>query len=303
MFKMNQPDEAVSCTRAGLLIVILSGLGLSLLEPLEIHLAMRDFGKYIALRNALAAQLDDLDHNPCFKKYLQIDNMSLSTLSESDCIKHRKPESNAALEAIKHLAGLTNHELIQKAQRGSFQREFSVFSWSIRANTFKEGVGNIGMLTFGSAKELSAFEFPELSTYKELFLINQVIHTQWTPLSVRLTNAGTFVASGLLLAMAYFWVFFQEATKSGNSNKDGTIFTAVRRTRFSRILFFLFMAIPPIVVGLLLRMSYRINEEPRFWNASTPDLDTILFVGVVIMSALIWRTAQIDWKRTTAHTN
>jgi hypothetical protein len=240
MFKMNQPDEAVSCTRAGLLIVILSGLGLSLLQPLEIHLTMRDLGKYVALRNALAVQLDDLDHNPCFKN-LQIHNMSLSILSQSDCLKNRKPESNAAQAAIEHLAVLTNHEFIEKARRASFHLDFSIYSWKVRSNTFFEGLGNIGMLTFGNAKELSAIEFPEMSTYKELFSSFQVIQTEWTPLKVRLTNAGTAVAFGMLLAMIYFWLFFMEATKSGSSNRDGTIFTAVRRTRFSRILFFLFM--------------------------------------------------------------
>jgi hypothetical protein len=259
MLKMNQPNEAISCTRAGLLIVILSGLGLSLLQPLQIHLWQRDLGKYIALRHALAVQMDDLDHNPCFKN-LQIHNMSLYTLSQSDCLKNRKPESNAAQAAIEHLAVLTNHEFIEKARKASFHLNYSIYNWKVRSNTFHEGLGNIGMLTFGSAKELSAIEFPEMSTYKELFSSFQVIEMQWTPLKVRLTNAVTAVAFGMLLALIYFWLFFMEAAKSGSSNMDGTIFTAVRRTRFSRILFLLFMAIPPSVVGLLLGMSYRLSD-------------------------------------------
>ncbi|MEO8341056.1 MAG: hypothetical protein ABI604_15315, partial [Nitrospirota bacterium] len=73
-----------------------------MLQPLEIHLAMRDLGKYIAMRNALAANLDDLDHNPCFKN-LQIDNMSLSTLRQSNCLKNRVTGSNTAQVAIEHL--------------------------------------------------------------------------------------------------------------------------------------------------------------------------------------------------------
>ncbi|MEO8341898.1 MAG: hypothetical protein ABI604_19715, partial [Nitrospirota bacterium] len=217
--------------------------------------------------------------------------------------KNRVTGSNTAQVAIEHLEVLTNHEFLEKARRASFQFNYSIYSWHVRSNTFGEGLDHIGMFTFGITKELSAFEFPEVSNYIELFRSYQVIHTQWTPLKIRLTSAGTAVSSGMFLALAYFWLFFQESTKSGSSNRDGTIFTAVRRTRFSRVLFFAFLAIPPTVVGLLMRVSYRVSEAPEFLNTSNPVLDTILAVGVVIMSALIWRAAQIEWKRITAHAN
>lgn len=286
MLRGDQPNEAISCTRTVLLIAILSGLGLSLLQPLETHVALRDLGNYIALRHALAAQLNDLDHNPCFGSS-EINKMSLDTLSQSDCLKNRKPGSNAAQEAIGALRVLTDIGLTEKARRVNYHANFSIHSWKVRSNTLFEFHRSIGMLSFGTAKELSAYEYPEMSNYAALFSNYQVLHTQWTPLTVRLVNAGTFVALGMLLAMAYFWLFFLEAIRSGNSNKEGTIFTAVRRTQFSRFLFFAFMSIPPIVIGLLLMMSWRLSEGLEELNKSHPFLDTVLFVAVVMMSALI----------------
>lgn len=302
MFKMNQPDEAVSCTRAGILIVILSGLGLSLLQPLEMHLTQRDLSKYVVSRGVFAAQLDDLEHNPCLK-HIQIHSMSLSSLSQSDCLKNRTPASNSALVAIEYLTILSDHNFLDRVRKGSFQFEVSIYSWTLRKNTFLEGLSNYSMMTFGNAKELSAFEFPENSKFMVLVTDHQVVQTPWTPLRVRLTNAATFVEFGMLLAVTYFWVFLQEATNTGSSHKQGTLFTAVSRTQFSRIVFILFLIIPPTIVGLLLRVSYRINNETEFVASSNTVLDAILFVGVLIMSALISRTAYIDWKRITSHAN
>ena len=67
MSNETQPPEAVSCTRVGLIIILLSGLGLALLGPLENAVVNRPLGRYIALRTVLSAQLAEIDKNPCLE--------------------------------------------------------------------------------------------------------------------------------------------------------------------------------------------------------------------------------------------
>ena len=102
------------------------------------HLTQRDLSKYVVSRGILAAQLDNLEHNSCLK-HKQIHSMSLSSLSQSDCLKNRMPTSNPALVAIEYLAVLSDHNFLDRVRKGSFQLELSIYSWQLRKNTFIEG--------------------------------------------------------------------------------------------------------------------------------------------------------------------
>jgi hypothetical protein len=112
-------DEAISCTRAGLLIIIICGLGLSLLGPLETGKTLKDLERYIALRVTLAAQLGEIDHHPCVSNK----DIALVALSRSDCFKDYIEESNPATQAISTLILLNNSTHLEKAQftDGSFE--------------------------------------------------------------------------------------------------------------------------------------------------------------------------------------
>jgi hypothetical protein len=289
-------DEALSCTRAGLLIIIISGLGLSLLGPIEIRIALNDLEPYIALRVTLAAQLEEIDHNPCVANK----EIPLVALSRSDCFKNYTAESNPAIQAISALHSLNNITKLEKARRGYYANDYSIYRWKLRINSVLLSGNNYDNVTFRTVKELSDFEYPDMSVYDRLFRKYTLLETQWTPVTVRLTAAITFLELGLFIALAYFWLMFLEATYSGTSRTKGTIFMAASRTWLSRSLSFGFVSFPPVVSGLVLFYFYPLGHAERL-HSSIVGINELIFIAIVIMSAMLWRTAQIDWSKNNAN--
>jgi hypothetical protein len=286
-------DEAVSCTRAGLLIIIICGLGLSLLGPLEVRKTLKDLERYIALRVTLAAQLGEIDHHPCVSNK----DIALVALSRSDCFKDYIEESNPATQAISTLILLNNSTHLEKARRGYYFDNFSIYRWKLRVNTVFLSGNTYENVTFRTVKELSDFE-SDMSPYETLVKKSALLDTQWTPVSIKLATAVIFIELGLFLALAYFWLMFVEATYSGTSKRKGTIFKAAHRTWLSRSLSFCFVIFPAIVVLLLLIHSYP-SDKP--FNMNSIGLSELLFIAVLFMSIKIWRTAQIDWSKSNAN--
>lgn len=285
-------NETVSCSRAGLFIIIICGLGLSLLGPVETRIAPNDLARYIALRTAFAAQLGELERTPCASNK----DVALKILSGSDCFKNYPEESNPAFQAMSALNSLNNIGELEKARRGYYVNNYSIYKWKLRVNSILRSGINYQNMTLRTAQELSDFEYPELSQYELLFRKFTVLDTQWTPLTVQIVHAVTYVELGLLISLAYFWLMFFEATKSGTSTREGTIFTAVRRTQFTRFLFLVFVSLPSFVALLLLRQSYRFGEVLQSQSLyNIPWINELLFAAVLFMSINIWRTAQIDW--------
>src|SRR6187455_315951 len=112
----DKANEAASCTRAGLLIVVICGLALSLLEPIEKSLALNDLERYISLRVMLAAHLDEVNQNPCVKNK----EVALKEIGQCDCFKNLSNHSNPAVQAISAFFTLNNIAELEKARRGSY---------------------------------------------------------------------------------------------------------------------------------------------------------------------------------------
>src|SRR4029078_5688541 len=290
----DSPDEAISCTRAGLLIIIICGLGLSLLRPIEVRIVLKDLERYITLRLALAAHLGEVERTTFVSNKV----VSLAALTRSDCFKNYKDESNPAIQAISALLSLNNTAQLEKARRGYYLNDYSIYRWKLRLNSALLAGNNYDNITFRSVKELSDFEYPDMSQYEDLFRRNVLLDTQWTPISVRLDHAVVFIELGLLIALAYFWLLFLEATYSGTSKRQGTIFMAASRTGLTRSLAFVFLACPSIIVGLLLIYSYPLGDAAGLKSAhENIGVNALLLLAIIFMSGMIWMTAQIDWRK------
>lgn len=285
---------AASCTRTGLLIILMSGLCLTLLEPLEIAYSLGPLSKYIAKRVNLSAQLDEVQHNTCITS-LGLDTMSLKALGKSHCFANAQQGSNSPLQVIEALKVVNNHQDLEAARRPHFMSDFSIYRWKLRVNTEINGGVNYENITFRQAKALSDFEYPDMSRYEQLFLKYNFLTPMWIPLSVRLSHAVSLLLLALFFTLAYFWLMFTEAIESGESWQKGTIFSALKRNRFSRSLLFLFVALPPTVSAILLAEYYRVADALQVVYKKSVFLDASLFLGILFMACVIWRSAKADW--------
>jgi hypothetical protein len=264
------------------------------LEPLETARANHALGKYLVLRMILSAHLTELAENRYIGK-LDYNQLSLAELSKSDCFKGIVLQSNAAQQALETVKILNSSSELAEARRGNYLNDFSIYRWKLRINNILLSGINYENLTFGKAKELSDFEYPDMSQYEKIFRRYTFVDSPWVPVSVRFTHAVILIELGLFLALGYFWLMFFEATESGASLEEGTIFTAMRRTTLSRLLFFIFISIPPIATCLLVMQAYRGADALTSLYTTSMVINGLLFIGIVIMSARIWRTAQQDW--------
>lgn len=294
---MTRTDSAVSCARSGLVIVFLLFMAVSLSIPLQTRQMLRDLGTYIATRNVLATQILEIDENICLKNQ-EPKNKKISQLVSSSCFEGKK--QNSALDALKALEVFKDITVIEKARILGYSADFSIYRWGLRFHNLVESSGGkIEDLTLERARELAKYEFPEMADYKDLFYRHELLSTPWTLLPVRLDRAATLVELGLAFSLAYFWVFLQEATRSGTFEQEETIFSAFSRTRVSRFLFFVFAATPPVVACRLTIESYYagtpLTKLPFFReDICLQGFSSIL---ILIISSLIWRTAKIQWKR------
>ena len=135
-------------------------------------------------------------------------------------------------------------------------------------------------LTLDDIKDLSNFEFPELSNFdplrKELSQFN--LPSLGIPLDI--FSAIYFIEFGLIFSLAYFWLLQKEARLSNNYPAPGTLFGIFHRSSISRNIFTLFLTLPAISSALLAIKTFPYT----YWSSVL----AVPIVGFSIMIAWNW---------------
>ncbi len=119
-------------------------------------------------------------------------------------------------------------------------------------------------LTLPEIRTLIIFEMPRSSDIDDFYKDNAKVTLPWIGMPLGLASGTLFVEIGLLISTIYFWLYYREAQLSNNFPAKGTLFGVFFRTRFSIIMFELFVAIPAIAASLLAFRSFWITPVNAF---------------------------------------
>ena len=347
---------SIACTRAGLIALVLSFFGLTLLPSLDNEKELIALGEYFSHRTNLIHYLDELPKERCWKALVKTEigqNALLWPLQKLEDIycsdakghvgfellkdPHAKLEPGVQIFAwdipqgpvqpnsrplapvnlrtlyslapahqiINHVLALGDQKMLAAARSFSNEYNSSIFKWeALRYRLIREGglqltyssgetvesTDDIGVLslkwlTLTSLRELATAELPELSKYDALKagLGTFKIAVPWISAGTKPSFLAIGIQSGLLLCTIYFLLYFYEASIIPGFPFLGTLFGAFSRTRLFRLVFLVFVTVPPISSALL--------------TIRTPDgtrIGAALSLLILLISFLIARLACIQ---------
>jgi len=184
------------------------------------------------------------------------------------------------------LEKLGDGNMLVQARRHSFKYNRSIFRWSVLLYRLifgrefspltqhrQERTGNVPTysknqlslyLTLPKIKRLINYEMPDSRDIESLLRESNKVTLPWIGMPLRLGSGVLFVEIGLLISTFYFWLYYREAQLSNNFPSDGTLFGVFFRTRFSSMMFEIFITIPAIAASLLAFRSFWITPINAF---------------------------------------
>ncbi len=136
--------------------------------------------------------------------------------------------------------------------------------------------------TLPELTKLATYSPPSLQEGEALFKEQTTVVFPSQGLPVPLVTAIIMVQIANLLTTIYFWLYFREARASPSFPAAATLFGALARTRFTRCLFVLFLAVPPAAsAALASRMLWLIRANGLLAVVVSGLLATLTFVVVV----------------------
>lgn len=243
----------------------------------------------------------------------QTDTEMASVSNEDPVPRPSRPVLNlqilSSLKGVRELGDtlieLADDELIDQARSTSYIFDRSIYRWDVMRRQMLYANMDGAMLTNPELKihmedQSNWFQFLTLDDVRSIAKF-EAIDSDSVIKYIRETGQLTLYGSGqrfgvrqatwflqatLAICAIYFWVFYRESRSSPNYPAEGTLFGAFRRTRTSRIIFFI-LTLMPAAAGTVLAIYSLSLSLVNLVIASF----TVAFSFPIIRDAgeLVWR--------------
>ena len=187
------------------------------------------------------------------------------TMLRHDLIREGKARNNPGMVFIEG-----------NRQPASFLSRF----WSVGERSFVPTVSRdemIKTLSVAQLSELANHQSPNMSESETLLKEQASVTLPALGVAVSVFQGSTLVEFGLLLSLAYFWLYYREARVSQKFPSSATLFGGIARSALTRGIFFWSPVIPAIAAAILAKKS--------FWFSS----DNAVVAALVVLMAIAIR--------------
>lgn len=292
-----------ACIRSGFLAIVLSGLGMWLLAPLDTMIPVSAFGKYVTLRASLEYNIEFLRKDPC---YLQLaaegkdpERMPIGNLMTYQChgtfpVQGKPGQGDVRDYKLQDLYPIYDdmHELANEKLRDTARHVVSDLEWQLVKwhmswfSMWRQGKVD----TLEKISRLSAFQPPDLSRIVELLKPGLVLQTPWSPISFTANRAASFLEIGLFVVLGYFLLFLREAVILENFPTSGSLFAALVRSKFSYGFFLALLSMPAISAVLVAYHSVLaqlyLSEIHSSYSSWVYPVSNVVFAVVVVLLSI-----------------
>jgi len=308
---------SAACLRAGIGLLVISGVALSIGGPIRDAIHLQALADYNSERFTIKQHMDLLDNDPGWQSLVasRTDHPARTEwplerlLNLGGAAGGQKIESlhkvAAALGALQNetMLGLARRQPPNppSADRAIYEWLFLRFSLITGAMTKRnEGVRAFAStgdqafkgLTLPELKLLADQSAPTLESLDTLYKSRTTLSLSWIGATVEIWYAVILVQTSMLLVFFYFWLFYREARISPTFPSGGTLFGALARTSLSRLVFLVFVATPPSLSAILVSQLH---------SAVWPRGIRFIILGAVLAALTFYISVSISRKRLPRH--